>query len=157
MINLETDSRLAKWFVWCCDNLPLTVTRDHSDESKEPDGVRRKGAYYLERGTTLCHIFWATLWVPLAVLAVAGLTVFMFGFMHFQTYHDFNDKIGPVAFFMPEMFALAGAAIFGTILLVLIGGSKSGFFKLLWQYLKGAKSRICPLVRFDDAHLTPAE
>ena len=40
------------------------------------------------------------------------------------------------------------ALVFAILVLAIIGGSKTGFFALLWQYLKGIKERICPLVRF---------
>lgn len=146
MIKLEINGRLTRWFVWCCDNLPLTVTRDYSKDKES--GVRRNGAYYLERGTTLCHIFWATLWIPIAIGFFVSFLVFMLGMLHVAAYHDFGDKLGPAALLIPEAFALGIAALMALFILALVGGDKSGFFKLLWQYLSGIKSRVCPLVKF---------
>lgn len=146
MIKLEMNGRLTRWFVWCCDNLPATVTRDYSENKL--NGVRRKGAYYLERGTTLCHIFWATLWVPIAVGFFVSLLVFLFGMLHVSAYDDFGDKLGPAAFLLPEAIALGIAVLLALLILTVVGGDKSGFFKLLWQYLSGIKSRVCPLVKF---------
>jgi hypothetical protein len=166
MIHLDTNSRLAKWFVWSCDHLPLTVTREHGD-GKPPEGVRRHGAYYLSRGTTLCHIFWAVLWVPLFATALVTVAVFLFVFMHVSAHDDFvrhnyelvyyHPTLDILLYFVPEAVAVAIAAIAGFFILALIAGSKVGFFALLWQYLKGIKQRICPLVHFDGARLEAAE
>ena len=154
MINLDADSRLARWFVWSCDQLPFTVTHNYDEDGK--DLGRRKGASYIANGSTLCHIVWAVLWVPIAAAAFSGFFIFMFVALHFSIHSDFamsNPNIGPLAnfaaYFIPEGLALGTAALVGIIILSLIGGSKVGFFKLLWQYLRGIKQRVCPLVHFD--------
>ena len=153
MINLEANSWLTKWFVWSCDHLPFTVTRIYGADHK--DCGRRKGSAYIESGTTLCHIFWATLWVPVAMAAFSSLFIFIFVTMHFAVHQDFiksNPNAGSLAsiasYFIPEGVALGIAALAGLFILSMIGGSKSGFFMLLWQYLKGIKQRVCPLVKF---------
>lgn len=156
MINLDANSRLSKWFVWCCDHLPLTVTRVYGGEGDHA-GKRRTGASYIEGGTTLCHVFWAILWVPLLGTAFVSLAVFLFTSVHFLAHRDFirqNPDAGAVvdvlAYFIPEAFMLGAVVVVGLMILAVIGGSKVGIFRLLWQYLKGMKQRICPLVRFDE-------
>lgn len=153
MINLDAGSKLAKWFVWSCDRLPFTVTRIYDEDGK--DWGRRKGASYLASGTTLCHIFWATLWVPIALAAFSSFCVFFLTVVHVLLHEDFikaHPDAGPLAsiasYFMLEGFMLGMAAAVGILILSIIGGSKVGFFNLLWQHLKGIKQRICPLVRF---------
>jgi hypothetical protein len=135
MIRLARNSRLTMWFVGCCDYLPFASSK--------------KGIHYLENGTTLCHIFWAALWMPIIAVCLAGLAVFIFGMGHVAAYREYGYRIGPAAFIAPELFALGMAVVFATVALAIIGGDKSGFFKLLRQYLSGVKSRICPLVKFD--------
>jgi len=155
MINLDSDSRLTKWFVWSCDHLPLTVTHIYDADGK--DHGRRKGISYIASGTTLCHIFWAALWVPIAGTAIFSLFAFIIVIMHIASHDDFIKSypdVGPVAnfasYFFPEGVALVIAAAAGILILSIIGGSKVGFFKLLWEYLKGIKQRICPLVKFEN-------
>ena len=153
MINLHADSRLTKWFVWSCDHLPFTTTYIYEGDK---NCGRRKGASYLASGTTLCHIFWAILWVPILLTAFCSLSMFMLTMAHFSVHQDFirtHPYAGPVtsfmSYFIPEGVALLIAAVIGVLILSIIGGSKVGFFQLLWQYLKGIKQRICPLVKFD--------
>jgi hypothetical protein len=83
MINLDADSRLAKWFVWICDHLPLTVG-DYTVNGSDGEEERkyRTGEHYLTAGTTLCHVFWAVLWVPLLGAAAFGFLASMIVMMH---------------------------------------------------------------------------
>lgn len=149
MINLKSDSLLARWFVWSCDHLPFTGTR--------------KGNCYLSEGTTLCHIFWAILWVPLLAIAFVGFFSFVMLMLHIAAHDNFIASKSPGfvvdhpllsfgAYFMPEAVALGMVGAGGLIIFACIGGSKVGFFQLLWQYLKSIKHRVCPLVRFDGNH-----
>ncbi len=156
MINLASESNLTKWFIWSCDHLPFTVTRIYSGEN-DHQGIRRTGVSYVENGTTLCHIFWAALWVPIAIAALAGFLLFILAAMHFYGHQDFvasHPDASPLAsvasYFIPEIIALVFATAMGIFILSVIGGSKVGFFALLWQYLKGIKQRVCPLVRFNN-------
>ncbi len=165
MIDLDATSRLAKWFVWSCDHLPLTVTREYGDG--KPGGVRRTGTYYLSHGTTLCHIFWAVLWVPLIATALVTAAAIFIAFAHVSLHNDFVSRnyelvydhpaLDILFYFLPEAVVAATVAIAGLIILACIGGYKVGFFALLWQYLKGIKQRICPLVHFGGARLEAAE
>lgn len=148
MINLASTSHLTKWFVWCCDNLPFTVTYDYTDGDK-PTIKRRTGAYYVGRGTTLCHIFWATLWVPIASCAAIGLLLFLIGIFHVEAYHSFGKTLGVAAIFVPEYIIAGIAIVVALFVFVIIGADKSGFFKLLRLYLNGIKNKVCPLVKFN--------
>ena len=147
MIRLKTTNFWTRWFAWCCDYLPLTGTRDYSED--DPNGTRRGGAWYLEHGTTLCHLFWAMFWLPLAVAvlgaSVAGLFLFTIVEVHIQTYYDY----GAVGLLIPAGVVAGCVAVIGALVLILIGGEKSGFFKLLWSYLRGLKDHVCPLVKFE--------
>ena len=164
MINLDTDSTLTKWFVWSCDHLPFTGTRDYG-EGKPQDGERRRGAYYVERGTTLCHLFWAMLWVPLLAVAVATGILVLFVAAHVGMAHSpvkdqficglqtcrqmtYVDEYGVLSYFFLEGMMLTVVAGVALLFTILFGASKVGFFGLLWQYLKGIKQHVCPLVRF---------
>jgi len=155
MINLESRGLLAKWFVWSCDHLPLTTAHYIEGEGNGKRERSRSGAYYIERGTTLCHIFWAILWVPLIVVAVIGFIGFILCAVHVIEHDTFMSKnpdagliLNVATYFLPEAFMACFALAAGCIILACIGGSKTGFFSLLWQYLKGIKQHICPLVRF---------
>lgn len=156
-MNLDASTRMAKWFVWSCDHLPLTVGQYIV---KDNDGDRvsraRTAAYYITNGTTLCHLFWAMLWVPLAIAAAFGFVLSMVVFAHVAMHDSFvldHPYVSPAlqvaAYFLPEAWLIVFAFAFGLIILTCIGGAKSGFFSLLWQYLKGIKSRVCPLVQFN--------
>ena len=156
MISLESGGILARYFVWSCDHLPLTTASYYVVEEGKKIERRRTGAHYIGYGTTLCHIFWAILWVPLISAAIVSFFVFMFGLMHVLAHNDFMLKnpdsgafVSAASYFLPEAFAAGIMLVAGCVVLACIGGSKTGFFSLLWQYLKGVKQRICPLVRFD--------
>lgn len=149
MINLRADDTLTKWFVWCCDNLVLTVTREYG-EGKPSNGLRRTGAYYIERGTTLCHIFWASLWVPLIATAGAAFVACLFIYMHVDSYEHGKDQFGIAAALFPEGIVACSVLVGSLPFFIIMGASRVGFFKLLWVYLKGIKSKICSLVRFDE-------
>ena len=153
MINLNVDNKLTKWFVWSCDYLPLTVTHIYDEDGN--DCGRRDGASYLANGTTLCHIFWAILWVPILGAGLISFLVCMVVILHFAAHEHFiryHPDAGPIAdimsYFLPEAFLISIAVLAGLTIFAIIGGSKSGFFILLWQYLKGIKQQICPLVKF---------
>jgi hypothetical protein len=155
MIRLDATNILTRWFMWSCDNLPLTATRDYADKSR-PNGVRRTGAYYVERGTTLCHLFWAVLWMPLIVVGIACFVFVVFVFIHIGTHDDFIGRNGitsplasALAYLLPEGFALGGALVIGIMILAVSGAGKTGFFKLLWQHLKSVKNRVCPFIEFE--------
>lgn len=155
MIRLQTANFLVRWFVWSCDHMPFTVTAVYDEDKRKH--IPRTGAYYVANGTTLCHIFWAILWVPLLLAVFGVLFLILLLAIHVGMHNDIVNESGvtsPIAsaalYFVPELFALGAGALFGFVLLALIGGSKTGFFMLLWQYLKGVKSRICPLVRFEE-------
>ncbi|HWX13483.1 MAG TPA: hypothetical protein VNY06_01160 [Methylocella sp.] len=163
MIDLDATGRLTKWFVWSVDHLPMTNGYIDSGKDDVPD-TAKSGAWYVEHGTTLCHVFWAILWVPLLGAAFAGFMFSMVIMMHVEAHYEFVEKhpfanpvIQVASYFIPEAFLLGVALLVGIIILALMGGSKTGFFSLLWQYLKGIKQRICPLVHFDGAHMQPAE
>ena len=147
MINLHSNSLMTKWFVWSCDHLPLTVTREYG-EGKPSDGLRRNGAHYIECGTTLCHIVWAILWVPLLLTAFGSRCAFIFIMMHVKLYQDHSAQFGIAAAFIPEGFTLVAVLLAAVLVFSVIGAGKVGFFKLLWLYLKSIKSRVCPLVSF---------
>lgn len=155
MINLESGGLIARYFIWSCDHLPFTTGWYTVEEAGEEIARRRTGAYYVERGTTLCHIFWAIFWVPLIHAAFASIFLFVFSSVHVIVHDNFireHPYSGPfvsaATYFLPEAFAIGIALAVGSLILAVIGGSKVGFFSLLWQYLKGVKQRICPLVRF---------
>lgn len=147
MIDLHPDGILTRWFVWCCDHLPLTVTRDYG-EGKPSHGSRRSGAYYLERGTTLCHVFWASLWVPLIGTALGTVLFCLFIFMHVALYRDKDNATGVWVAFIPEITVIAAVVPGAVVILAVMGAGKVGFIRLLWTYLKALKSRVCPLVKF---------
>ena len=75
---------------------------------------------------------------------------------NYELFYD-HPALGIAAYFVPEAIAAAAIAVGGLIILACIGGNKVGFFALLWQYLKGIKQRICPLVHFGGARLEAAE
>lgn len=149
MINLRSNSILARWFVWCCDHLPATVTRDYSVNKQ--NGVRRSGSHYIKTGTTLCHIFWAILWVPLLVCAAAAFGLSVFVYMHVDLYHKYSKNLGIAAAFIPEGFVFAFVATIALLSFSIIGASNVGLLKLIWLYLTSLKSRVCPLVSFEAA------
>jgi hypothetical protein len=156
MIRLEASNLLVRWFVWCCDHLPATTGYLLSEKPGAESGPAKTGAWYVENGTTLCHLFWACLWVPLLGTAFVGFVLLMVIMVHVEGHYEFvakNPDSNPVlqvaAYFFPEVFLLAGILAVGIIALAVIGGSKTGFFSLLWQYLKGLKNRVCPLVKFE--------
>jgi hypothetical protein len=153
MVNLRPTGNVAKWFVWCCDHLPATVAMDYGAKPV----VSRKGMYYVENGTNLCHIFWAILWVPLLIVAVASFVLFMVVIAHVALYREHSDQMGIVAAFIPEEFVLASALLGGILILAILGASKIGFFKLLWLYLTSLKGRICPLVKFQINDVAPGD
>lgn len=155
MISLERGSLLTRYFIWSCDHLPLTTANYHVEEDGKEGECYRTGTHYVENGTTLCHIFWAILWVPLIAVAILSFILFMLCAVHVIMHRDFmikNPDAGPVlnvaTYFLPEAFMAGIALLAGCIILICIGGSKVGLFSLLWQYLKGVKQHICPLVRF---------
>jgi hypothetical protein len=147
-LQLRSSDVATKWFVWSCDHLLFTVTREYG-EGKPREGERRTGAFYVQNGTTLCHVFWAMLWVPLATVAAGSLVLFIFIAAHVQLYEDNGYKWGIAAAFMPEIVLLLLVTISAIIVFAIMGASKVGFFKMLWEYLKRFKSRICPLVSFE--------
>ena len=153
MIRLESSSLLTRYFVWSCDHLPLTTGRYVEAGSRVK---ARRGIFYVENGTTLCHIFWAIFWVPLFAAAIASFVLLYIVAVHIQAHAVFmkaNPDSGTLtdvaSYFLPEMMMLGVALFAGCVILAIIGGSKTGFFSLLWQYLKGIKQRVCPLVQFD--------
>lgn len=155
MINLEANSLISRWFSWSCDHLPFTTA--HYQEVVDDKRIYkcRSGAHYLSNGTTLCHVFWAILWVPLLVIAVACFFLFIIGAVHVLGHNDFVRQhpdsgvlLDAAAYFLPEAAVLGGAIISGLVFLVVFGGAKAGFFSLLWRYLKGIKQKVCPLVGF---------
>lgn len=147
MIDLDPKGTLTSIFVWCCDHLPLTVTRDYSEDKR--DGIRRTGAHYIEHGTTLCHIFWAILWMPILWAAAVAFIIFMIVMIHVAGYRDHGETMGVAAYFIPEMAAAGIGSLAGVVILVTIAASKGGLLNLIWEYLKGMKSRVCPLVVFN--------
>jgi hypothetical protein len=159
MIRLETTNFLTRWFAWSCDHLPATT--GYLPPEKEGGDARAKtGAWYVENGTTLCHLFWATLWAPLLGVAFVGFILSMIIMIHVEAHYEFVAKhpdyspaLQAAAYFFPELFLLGGVIAFGTVVLAVVGGSKTGFFSLLWQYLKGLKNRVCPLVKFEPKQL----
>lgn len=160
MINLDANGRLTKWFVWSVDHLPFTA----GSYKVEDEERYRTGEHYITNGTTLCHIFWATLWMPLITVAFLGLLATLVVMMHVlpgldfaQKHPDFSPAAQIAMYFLPEWVALLLAVVVGTIILAIMGGSKTGFFALLWSYLKGIKQRICPIVHFDGSQMQAAE
>ncbi len=156
MIRLESSSLLTRYFVWSCDHLPLTAGNYVVKDGEKEMWHLKTGRSYLESGTTLCHIFWAIFWVPVLGAAIIGSVAFYIGGLHFLMHRDFmrgHPDAGPLlnvaAYFMVEWVMLGIALFAGCVILAIIGGSKTGFFSLLWQYLKGIKERVCPLVQFD--------
>lgn len=147
MIVLSPNSLLTTVFVWCCDHLPVTVTRDYS--SKVDGGERRKGIYYVQNGTTLCHVFWAILWVPLLITALISFLMFIFIAAHIGIHERNEDSWGFAGYFIPEIFMMGFAL--ALVVAIFIGDRvyKIEFFKLLYVYLKGIKSKVCPLVTFE--------
>jgi hypothetical protein len=80
--------------------------------------------------------------------------------IHIEGHYDFvaNHPHYPAillaaSYFIPEIVLLGASLVFATIILAIIGGSKSGFFVLLWQYLKALKHHICPVVHFGNARI----
>ena len=143
MIHLRADSRLARWFLFCC-KLGFAI---------------KPGAHYLANGTTLCHIAWVTFWFPLIAVAVFSLLATTFVLTHLMLHDEFVSGYGELAqntavfyasYFLLEGIILAIVAVAGMIILACIGGNKVGFFRLLVQYVRALKQRICPLVRFED-------
>jgi len=149
MINLRPNGLTTKWFIWCCDHLPLTVTRDYSNEKKEM-GVRRTGAYYVENGTTLCHIVWAILWAPMMIAILGALFLCAILLIHIGSYEKYSPEYGIAGAFVPEAFIVGVALCVALLVFSLIGADKLGLGKLVWAYLKSIKSRVCPLVRFEE-------
>lgn len=164
MIVLDSRTKIARWFAWCCDNLPMTVTREYG-EGKPDGGLRRGSAYYLERGTTLCHFFWAALWVPLiAVVVIAGCLALLVlvhalsGLTPVGRVCDAAgcreglavDKYGYVAFFFPDLGVVGVVIAAALIVSTIFGADQSGFSKLLGYYLKGLKNRVCPMIQFSE-------
>lgn len=154
MINIKSNNTLARWFVWSCDHLPLT-TGTYQEDDKEHS---RSGAHYIQNGTTLCHIFWAILWVPLISVSLVAFVLSLFVMVHITGHNEFvashpysGQLMQASAYFIPEAIMLVIGLVVGLLIFAIIGGSKSGFFGFLWQYLKGVKQRVCPLVRFDGA------
>lgn len=147
MVNLNAQGPVARYFIWCCDHLPATVKRDYSENKAVR--VRRKGTHYISAGTTLCHVFWATLWVPLFIAALTGFMFTGLVAIHVGTYKDFGPRLGVWAFFFPEGVALVLMLAVGIIVLAIFGADKSGFARVLWHYLKNIKTRVCPIVQFD--------
>ena len=149
MIVLIPKSRLARWFVWSCDHLPLTAI---------PRIVNGKvyhltGSGYMETGTSLCHLFWAALWVPLIILVLLSLLLAVFVEVHLGLHMNTADTLGVWGYFLPEM-AILGACLCGGLvfLMAFLIHSYAGrvrFLRLLWTYIKCLKQRVCPLVRFE--------
>lgn len=155
MINLSANSRLTKWFVWSCDHLPLTTSTYRDDDNREH---WHDGAFYVSAGTTLCHIFWAMMWVPLIIITVAGMGTVFIAMIHIEGHYefvaqhpDYSPALQAASYFIPEIALIGAAFPVLIVILAIIGGSKSGFFSLLWQYLRGVKQRVCPLVHFESA------
>jgi hypothetical protein len=144
MINLRPNTILAKWFVWCCDHLLGTVTREYA----RPGGIRRTGAYYLEHGTTLCHIFWATVWVPLMSAAAITIVIALFLAIHIDLYLRYSSQFGIASALLPEGVALGVGILVVIVMFAIMGVYQVGFFKLLWLFLKGIKNKVCPRVTF---------
>ncbi len=159
MIRLETTNLLTRWFVWSCDRIPMTNGYIPSGKDDVPD-TPKSGVWYVENGTTLCHLFWACLWAPMLLVAVAAFALSMLVMVHLEGHYEFVEKhpdapfiARAAAYFFPEMAILAFVIVFGTVVLAVVGGSKTGFFSLLWQYMKGLKNRVCPLVKFEPKQL----
>src|ERR1700677_1727750 len=128
MIKFSPDTLLARWFVWCCDHFPGTVTREYGN-GKPSNGIRRTGAHYIAKGTSLCHIFWAILWVPLMWIAFCSFIVFGVIMLHVHLYRDNSDHLGIFAAFIPEGLLLLVVFLAGTLILAVMGASKVGFLK----------------------------
>lgn len=141
MISLSETNKLTRWFIWCCNNLPGTVTYEYA-KGKGPE--RRTGEYYLTRGTTLCHLFWATFWVPLFYTAFTSFVGFVLVMTHIAFGVEYSPRLGLLAYFMPEGIILAITLILCLLVFGLIGVRTS----VLWQYLYALKARVCPLVNF---------
>jgi hypothetical protein len=155
MISLESGGVLARYFVWSCDHLPMTTAWYTVKEDGKNIERSRNGAHYIEQGTTLCHIFWSILWVPLFSVAIASFAILVICAVHVGLHNGFmrsHSDAGPLVdvatYFFPEAFVLGVALLAGCLVFAIIGISKVGFFSLLWQYLKSIKQRVCPLVRF---------
>ena len=161
MINFDVNSRLTKWFVWSCNHLGGFTTATYRDaDDKEHT---KSGEYYVANGTTLCHIFWAILWAPLLLIVFSGFIITMFVMIHIEGHYVFVNKhpdyspiLQTASYFIPEVIVLVGCLIVLIVVFAVIGASRTGFFTLLWQYLKGIKQRVCPLVHFY-GHVEPAE
>jgi len=149
MIDLQQNTFLVRYFVWSCDHLPLTGTTDYT---KGGEGERRYGSHYIETGTTLCHLFWVVLWMPMIVAAFSAAVAVMLALVQISAYENHRAKLGIAAFFIPEFIIMGAAAAIGLIILIVFGAGKSGFMKMLWLYLKSIKHRICPLIRFNVAN-----
>lgn len=146
MMKLNTSNLWTRWFVWCCDNLPGAVGYL---PSSDPDAgaVGKKGAWYIEHGTSLCHFVWASWWAPLFYFMAFGVIVMLIVNMHIEAYH----KVGVAGLLIPIGILVSGVLLAFTIVLLVVGGDKSGFFGIIGHYLKSVKDRVCPLVRFDDS------
>ena len=135
-MKLDPNSAATKWFVWCCDHFSDFVTGNK----------KRNGAYYLEHGTTLCHIFWAAFWFPMILVVAASFLLFMTVAVHIGAGRDpmLQRGFGIAAYIFPEIMVALVALIVGTLVLAILGASKVG----LLAYLKALKDRVCPVVTF---------
>jgi len=147
MVSLRSNGMASKWFAWCCDHLPMTVTREYG-EGKPRDGLRRTGSYYVENGTTLCHIVWVMFWVPLAVVSFGSFILAFVVLIHVAIYKSPENKYGVAGAFIPEIIALVTAICLSIFVVAVFGAEKVGFFRFLWIYLKSIKNRVCPIVEF---------
>ena len=77
--------------------------------------------------------------------AVIGFVLLLVVGMHVEMY----QRLGTPGLLVPIGFVLGMAVAVAVFVLVFIVSDKSGFFKLLWHYLKGLKDRVCPFIRFE--------
>lgn len=133
-MTIDPASRLGRWFVWSCDHLPAVSTRSSED--------------HLERGVSLCFVFWATLWGPLLNLMFVAVAVTLFVLFHVVTYDHGQTELGGFGFLWPEVVLLG--VLVTLALLVGLTAAFLGLDRLTGAYLRGLKKRVCPLVTFKE-------
>lgn len=142
MITLNKNSRQTKLFLWCLKN-PMTR---HSYEKEDGTLWSRDPEWYLENGTTLCHFFFACLWVPLLIVGAFSFMAIALINMHMSLY----EKYGTPGLFIPSSVAMIAVSLIATIILIVIGSGKIG----LSSYLYSLKNKICLRMEFTGNQLT---
>lgn len=159
-MDLNINLWYVKWFFWSCDIIDK-FTR--SSQGRQYKGLRKNNFEY--RGTTLCQfirtIGWGILITVAQAVCYAGLAYFVLikPFLLFSA----------ASILMPLGIALGFvcivlAALFGAVYAIDALGNvisdytsnrqpakatdKPGFLKVMWEFIKAEKRKICPLISF---------